>query len=189
MSLVSTGRNDSACRTIDQLSTFLRTSLDSDPLQPVSLRKEIETLKLYLEIEQTRFVDRLKLEFDVAPAALDVKVPSLLLQPLAENAVKHAIAPSVDGGSIRVTAAVKNEWLEVAVEDSGPGIDDLENAVPVAGGVGWRNTRDRLRTIYGDQYQIVLEHAEPSGLRVVLRVPLERQAGASEAQAAEPAYG
>ncbi len=172
-SLIKTGRSESASKTIDQLSSFLRKSLDSDPLQAVTLEQEIETLRLYLEIEQTRFADRLKLEFDIDDDALTVGVPSLLLQPLAENAIKHAIAPAIDGGTIRVTASLTRDYLELAIEDSGSGSDRDDDSLDPQGGVGLSNTRDRLQTIYGGQYKIKLEPGQLGGLRVVLQIPQE----------------
>jgi sensor histidine kinase YesM len=172
-SLVNSDNRDRACAVIDKLSTFMRRSLDSDPLTPVSVSQEIETLKLYLEIEQVRFVDRLKLEFYIDEDASRLLVPSLLLQPIAENAIKHAIAPLVAGGTIRVSASVRGEQLELVVEDTGPGIVVLgANELP-ANGVGLRNTWDRLTAIFGDQFSIRLEPASPSGLRVRLRIPAQ----------------
>jgi sensor histidine kinase YesM len=184
-SLVSTGRNDRACNTIDQLSTFLRKSLDSDPLQPVTLRKELETLRLYLEIEQTRFVDRLQLRFDVDDAAHDVKLHNLLLQPIAENAIKHAIAPSVDGGTITVRGSIQGDMLEIHIEDTGPGL--AEN--PSGGGVGLRNTQERLQTTYGDRFSLEMQSVVPTGLRVVLRVPAETGEGSAPESLVRAAHG
>ena len=184
-SLVSTGKNDRACNTIDQLSTFLRKSLDSDPLQPVTLRKELETLRLYLEIEQTRFVDRLQLRFEVDAAAQDVKLPNLLLQPIAENAIKHAIAPSVDGGMITVRGSIQGDMLEIHVEDTGPGLAEP----PSSGGVGLRNTQERLQTTYGDRFSLEMQSVVPTGLRVVLRVPAETGEDSAPEALARAAHG
>jgi sensor histidine kinase YesM len=172
-SLVSTGKNDRACNTIDQLSTFLRKSLDSDPLQPVTLEKELETLRLYLEIEQTRFADRLRLKFDVDEAALGVMLPNLLLQPIAENAIKHAIATSVDGGTITVRCALQGDMLEIEIEDTGPGLAKEASS----NGVGLNNTRERLQTTYGDRFSLDMQPVTPTGLRVVMRVPAETNRG------------
>jgi sensor histidine kinase YesM len=170
-SLVNSNNGDRACTVIDKLSTFMRRSLDSDPLTPVTVSKEIETLKLYLEIEQVRFADRLQLEFEIDEEASRLLVPSLLLQPIAENAIKHAIAPLVGGGTIRIKASVLDEQLELIVEDTGPGIAGLgENELPT-NGVGLRNTWERLTTIFGDEFSVRLEPASPSGLRVRLRLP------------------
>ena len=173
-SLINSGRNSGAMKTIDQLSVFLRTSLDSDPKQPVTLRQEIETLQLYLGIEQTRFVDRLKLEFEVAEDTLDCMVPGLLLQPLAENAIKHAIAPSADGGTIRVIASLVGDRLNVLVEDTGPGIEGLQSGTQLKTGIGLKNTRKRLDALYGDGYEVTLEQVVPHGLRVLLWLPIDR---------------
>ena len=121
------------------------------------------------EIEQTRFVDRLQLRFEVDAAAQDVKLPNLLLQPIAENAIKHAIAPSVDGGMITVRGSIQGDMLEIHVEDTGPGLAEP----PSSGGVGLRNTQERLQTTYGDRFSLEMQSVVPTGLRVVLRVPAE----------------
>ena len=159
---------------IVQLSDFLRYSLDNDPIKRVSLEQELDALRLYLNIEQTRFGDRLELEFNIQPEASAVLVPSLILQPIIENAIKHAIAPTEAGGKLTITAKLDGEFVEIAVADTGPGLDDLEieqNSV----GVGLRNTIDRLYEFYGENYKFRLELAKPSGLNVIMRLPLEKQ--------------
>ena len=170
-SLVHSGRAESASEMIDQLGDFLRASLTSDPLQTVSVRAEAETLRLYLAIEQTRFVDRLKVEFDIDDDVLGLRVPSMILQPLAENAIKHAIAPREEGGSIRVRAFASDGRLQLSIEDDGPGLSVTDEA-PLGTGVGLNNTRDRLHTLYDDQFDFRLESAEPSGTKVVISIPV-----------------
>jgi sensor histidine kinase YesM len=170
-SLINSGRNETACKMIDQLSAFLRRSLDRDPLQTVSLDTEIQALRLYLEIEQTRFADRLNVEFEIDSAALDTRVPSLILQPLAENSIKHAIGPKEDGGTIRVRAAVVDDILELDVEDDGPGFSSIDRE-KTGIGVGLRNTKERLRTIYGDDFEFSVTEISPSGACVQIRIPV-----------------
>lgn len=169
-SLVNSGRNDSAARMIDQLSSFLRKSLDRDPLQTVSLDTELEALQLYLDIEQTRFADRLQIEFEISDEARKEKVPSLILQPLAENAIKYAIAASEDGGTIRIVACMDDQTLELAVEDDGPGFS-MSDTKQQGTGVGLRNTQERLHNIYGDSFELSVTEAEPCGARVMIRIP------------------
>ena len=159
---------------IVQLSDFLRYSLDNDPIQRVSLHEELKALKLYLNIEQTRFGSRLELEFDVTPAAEAVKIPSLILQPLVENAIKYAIAPMEQGGKITVLARVDGAFLELEMIDSGSETILPDPQMP-SPGVGLRNTIDRLHTFYGDDYSFRLENTDNKGTRVYMRLPLEKQ--------------
>jgi sensor histidine kinase YesM len=177
-SLVHSGRAGSASEMIDQLSEFLRASLTNDPLQMVSVHAEIETLRLYLAIEQTRFVDRLRVEFDIDDDALGLRVPSMILQPLAENAIKHAIAPREEGGTIRVKALTSEGQLQLCIEDDGPGFSASNND-SLGAGVGLNNTRDRLHTLYDDQFDFRLESAEPSGARVVICIPVSATSAAT----------
>jgi sensor histidine kinase YesM len=172
--LVQVKKSSTANSMIVQLSDFLRYSLDNDPIKRVSLEQELDALKMYLNIEQTRFGDRLQLEFDIQPEANAVLVPSLILQPLIENAIKYAVAPMEAGGKLTIAARLNAGFLEVDIADTGPGLENLaveQNSV----GVGLRNTIDRLHEFYGDNYKFRLEHASPSGLKVCMRLPLEKQ--------------
>jgi signal transduction histidine kinase len=173
--LVKIKKTSMANSMIVQLSDFLRYSLDTDPVKRVSLEKELEALKLYLNIEKTRFGDRLEMKFDIEPLANNVLVPSLILQPLIENAVKYAIAPTETGGVISISARLDGQHLVVEIADTGPGIKDVTDELQ-SRGIGLRNTVDRLQEFYGDSYSFKLERAEPQGLKVYLRLPLEKQA-------------
>ena len=173
--LVKIKKTSMANSMIVQLSDFLRYSLDTDPVKRVSLEKELEALKLYLNIEKTRFGDRLEMKFDIEPPANNVLVPSLILQPLIENAVKYAIAPTETGGVISISARLDGQHLVVEIADTGPGIKDVTDELQ-SRGIGLRNTVDRLHEFYGDSYSFRLERAEPQGLKVYLRLPLEKQA-------------
>jgi len=156
-----------------QLSSFLRYSLDNDAFQSVPLDKEVDALRLYLNIEQTRFGDRLELEFDIDPEARSVLVPSLILQPLAENAIKHAIAQAENGGKISIAANLENEHLIIRMADTGSGLASTSDSKP--SGVGLRNTLDRLDEFYGDTYTFSLENSANGGLQVYMKLPLEKQ--------------
>ena len=162
---------------IVQLSDFLRYSLDNDPIRRVSLKDELNALKLYLDIEKTRFGDRLQLEFRADPSAENVRIPSLILQPLAENAIKYAIAPMEEGGKITVIARLDEEYLVIEMIDTGPGVE-VESTSDFHTGVGLRNTVDRLHEFYAADYSFRLELAESQGTRVYMRLPLEKQGGA-----------
>lgn len=160
---------------VTRLSRFLRYSLDNDPRLKVSVAEEIKALQLYLDIEQVRFGDRLRLYFDVAPDASDALMPSLLLQPLVENAVKYAIASSPGGGSIAVSARVFGNDLLLSVADDGPGLDLRNGRAPKGGGVGITNCRERLRTLYGDDQSFRLSATDPHGLTISIRLPLDKE--------------
>ncbi|WP_417464669.1 sensor histidine kinase [Kordiimonas sp.] len=161
---------------LTKLSSFLRFTLVNQPTQRISLDQELYALGLYLDIENVRFGDRLKVDFDISETAKTALIPSLLLQPLIENAIKYAIAPSIEGGTIRVNADVKDGKLVVLLEDDGPGLADLENIVSQSGsGVGIVNTKERLLQIYGPNHRFVLTNLEPSGLGIRIEIPCERE--------------
>ncbi len=169
---------DHANQMVTRLSRFLRYSLDNDPMQRVSLDQELAALHLYLEIEQVRFDERLKIETDIEALARRALIPSLLLQPIVENAIKYAIAPSERGGTIRITANVRGAQLHIAVIDNGPGL--AEPAAVNGGtshaasrGVGLVNTRQRLEEIYPRNHSFSMTNMTPQGLNVCVRIPFE----------------
>lgn len=167
--------NATANRMVGSLSAFLRHSLDADPMQRVSLRQELEAINLYLGIEKLRFADRLRLSVEVAPDAYAAAVPSLILQPLVENAIKYAVAKRVEGGEIGVLARVDGDALEIILRDDGPGFADVApDGLPAGRGVGLRNARERLRVLFGERASFVLRNRAPRGAEVVLRLPFER---------------
>jgi LytS/YehU family sensor histidine kinase len=169
--LILDNQNHTANQTVMRLSEFLRYTLDQDPMKKVTLRQEIEAMNLYLTTEKLRFGDRLQLEYSVEDAALDALVPSLLLQPLIENAVKYAVSPSEKGGAIRIEGRTRGSMLELAVADDGPGLN--AKAIPGSGrGVGLRNTRERLAVLYEGRHRFVTIDNKP-GLRIELGLPLE----------------
>jgi signal transduction histidine kinase len=169
--LILDGENRTANQAVMRLSEFLRYTLDQDPMKKVTLRQEIEAMNLYLTTEKLRFGERLRLEFAIEERALEALVPSLLLQPLIENAVKYAVSPSERGGTIRVEGRARGSMLELVVADDGPGINT--GAAPGAGrGVGLRNIRERLATLYEDRHRFANLDNKP-GLRIELGLPLE----------------
>jgi two-component system LytT family sensor kinase len=169
--LILDSENRTANQAVMRLSEFLRYTLDQDPMKKVTLRQEIEAMNLYLTTEKLRFGDRLHLEFAVEERALEALVPSLLLQPLIENAVKFAVSPSERGGTVRIEGRARGSMLELVVADDGPGLNT--GAAPGAGrGVGLRNTRERLAVLYGDNHRFVALDNKP-GLRIELGLPLE----------------
>jgi signal transduction histidine kinase len=190
--LVRGGETAKAGRTLRLLSDLLRSSFKGADVQMVPLREEIDLVERYLEIEQVRFSDRLRVEIDVDPAASEVPVPYLLLQPLVENAVRHGIAPHAEAGAVRVTAAPVpgggGDQIELTVADSGPGFPSTDPEVlGEDDGVGLSNTRRRLQTLYGDRHTFELGTAAEGGARVTLRLPMHPDATALEAAEASPA--
>jgi sensor histidine kinase YesM len=168
--LVKVHESTKAHEMIVQLSKFLRYSLDNDPIHRVSLRQEIEAVTQYLNIERTRFGRRLQLEFDIPADCQSIDVPSLILQPLVENAIKYGIAPAENGGTISINASLNNGYLTIDVIDTGPGIDKKHDIVKSAG-IGLKNTDERLKQFYQDDYELLLDNTDEGGLCVRLRVP------------------
>lgn len=172
--LVLTRENDTAEKMVTRLSDFLRYSLYKDPIKKVPLQQEISAARLYLEIEKVRFSERLKVTFEVSEDACQALVPSLILQPLIENAIKYAVATQVDGGHIAITAKKFGHDLLLEVADNGPGVP-LDGGLPKSehSGVGLVNTRERLAALYDHNFSLVLTHNEPQGLKVNIRIPYE----------------
>jgi two-component sensor histidine kinase len=160
-----------ANRMVTKLSSFLRYSLDNDPMQKITLQQELKALQLYLDIEKVRFEERLSLNLDIEEPAKDALIPSLLLQPLIENAIKYGIARAEGGGHLVISAKVFAGDLLLELSDDGPGCDLVDGQVPESNGVGLSNTRERLATIYGSEHSIRLSQTEPHGLTICIRIP------------------
>ena len=171
--LILEKQTDLANRMVSRLSSFLRYSLDNDPMQKITLAQELKALKLYLDIEKVRFEDQLGIHLDIQKEAESALIPSLLLQPLVENAIKYAIARSEDGGNLRIAARVFAGDLLLEVADDGPGVELVDGQIPGANGVGLRNTRERLQELYGQEHSFRLGQVEPHGLVINIRVPFE----------------
>ena len=170
--LVRVKESNKAHEMIVQLSKFLRYSLDNDPVHKVSLRQEIEATRQYLNIERTRFGSRLKLNFDVPSYCESIDVPSLILQPLVENAIKYGIAPYESGGQISIVATTEGPYLFIKVIDTGPGIKGEKISIKSAG-IGLTNTDERLKQFYSDDYELRLDNTSDGGLCVTLKIPSE----------------
>ena len=169
--LILDGQGKVANLAIGRLSDFLRYTLDQDPMKKVTLRQEIDALNLYLGIEHLRFGDRLRMEFDVDEAVTQAMVPSLVLQPLVENSLKYAVAPREEGGRLRVEAREQEGKLLLVVQDDGPGLP-VGVELGAGRGVGFRNTRERLAVLYGDQQKLAVRFSRP-GLRLEITMPFE----------------
>jgi len=172
--LILDGSNKTANQAVTRLSDFLRYTLDNDPMSRVTLGSELDALDLYLEIEKVRFGDRLIVEKDIDDHAKNALVPSLILQPLIENAIKYAISPMEEGGALRITARVQQSTLILQLSDTGPGLGNGNNGQK-SSGVGLKNTRERLQQLYGDAQAFTLAPNEPTGLTVTINIPFEER--------------
>ena len=170
--LILDGANETANQAVSRLSDFLRYTLDNDPMSRVTLGSELAAIDLYLEIEKVRFGDRLIIEKSIEAKAQDALVPSLILQPMIENAIKYAITPSEEGGTLRISARVQRETLILQLSDTGPGLGNGNNGQK-SSGVGLKNTRERLQQLYGDNQAFTLAPNEPTGLRITINIPFE----------------
>ncbi len=169
--LILDGRREQANGMVGALSGFLRYSLESDPEQKVTLATEIRAAKRYLAIEQVRFGDRLKVGIAVPADVADARVPSLILQPLIENAVKYAVSRNEEGGTIEIAANRDSAMLEISVTDDGPGSSNYRPNKGEGGGVGLVNTRERLRVLYGANHVFTIRKLQPHGTVARLRFP------------------
>jgi two-component system LytT family sensor kinase len=156
---------------ISLLSDLFRKTLETSDLQEVPLKDELDLLEIFLEIQQNRFKDRLKVRWAIDPETLDLPVPNLILQPIVENAVRHGIATQTQIGAISISSEIGNGTLIIRVQDSGPGFSgDREDLF--ASGFGLRNCRDRLDRLYGKDYRLTLDNAPQGGALVSLEIPL-----------------
>jgi two-component sensor histidine kinase len=173
--LIKLGDQDQGKNMVSKLAKFLRYSLNDDNEQLVSLSQELDTLNLYLDIEKVRFGERLNVEIDVEPAASLCLVPSFILQPLVENAIKYAILEQESGGTINITAIVRKEQLILTVSDNGPGADLINGQLPSPSGIGLCNTQQRLETLFAQQYTFSLNNLIPHGLQILMSLPYQKR--------------
>jgi signal transduction histidine kinase len=173
-SLVESGRNAQAGAMIEKLSDFLRSSLNSDGKTFSTLEEELTTVEAYLEIETVRFGERLHVQYDVARDIGHALVPSFILQPLIENAIKHAVAPAMHIVTLRVSARADADELRITIEDDGPGRLPDPAPRPRGAGVGLINVRERLSLLYGSAGQLATNPTD-EGYTASLRMPLSLQ--------------
>jgi sensor histidine kinase YesM len=186
---------------LTRLSHFLRHTLITKPGSLVTLEQEIETLQLYLDIERMRFEERLRTSFEIEDAAMKAVLPSMLLQPLIENAIKYAVSQLVEGAEITVKAEVVGPRLRIKVEDTGPGEQEMQQqqvidntsqvgGQPVSTGVGLANIRERLQQAYGEEHIFTTRSLPGGGYQVVIEIPYQRvRESASEPEVASNAAG
>ncbi len=169
--LVLLKQTEPANAMLSRLSAFLRYTLVNEPTAEVTLAQEVDTLKLYLEIEKMRFEERLRVRFDVDPRVSEARLPSLLLQPIIENAIKYAVTPSEEGADIVLTAHLVGQIVRITVSDSGGGLNPDMSVTTVSTGVGLANIRDRLRQAYGDRHRFETRSAPGGGFTVTIEIP------------------
>jgi two-component system, LytTR family, sensor kinase len=165
-----------ACKTVEQLSDLLRLSFESGNEQEVTLRREMEFLEGYLEIQKTRLRDRLNVHLHLDPGTLDALVPNMILQPLVENAVKYGIASRHTPGNIEIRAEELGSVLRLAITDDGPGLSQERLDQP-GKGLGIANTRARLQQLYGKAHRFSLNAPVGGGMQVRLEIPFRLQEG------------
>jgi two-component system, LytTR family, sensor kinase len=163
---------EAADRMVARLSDLLRLTIEGIGVQEVPLAKEIDFLKRYLEIEQTRFADRLTIDMQIAPETLAARTPYLILQPLVENAIRHGIAPRSQPGRVAVCAQRENGFLVLEVSDNGAGLAPGLSA-PAREGVGLSSTRARLEKLYGDRQRLEMKNGPSGGFVVTLTFPFQ----------------
>ena len=170
--LVLLKQTERANAMLSRLSSFLRYTLANEPTAQVTLVQEVETLKLYLEIEKMRFEDRLRPHFKIDGETIGVRLPSLLLQPLIENAIKYAVTPAENGADIWITARREGRAVRIEVADSGPG----EGGAPIdaqSTGLGLANIQERLAQAYGPAHGYSTRANERGGFSVIIEIPLD----------------
>ena len=184
--LVLLKQTEPANAMLTRLSAFLRYTLANEPTGRVTVSQEIDTLKLYLEIERMRFEERLRTTFNIEEASRPALLPSLLLQPLVENAIKYAVSPQESGAEITIATQLVGPMLRITVSDTGPGLQSsaTENRLSgvtfdggelVSTGVGLANTRDRLAQAYGERHRFEVSDAPEGGFAVLIEIPFEKR--------------
>lgn len=176
--LVLLKQTEPANAMLSRLSAFLRYTLANEPTAQVTLAQEIETLKLYLDIEKMRFEERLRAHFSIDPAVSAARLPSLLLQPLVENAIKYAVTPLEDGADITIAAQLIGQTVRISVSDtgeplSGDATDPTTGFATESTGVGLANIRDRLAQAFGEQQRFDITSGDEGGFTVVIEFPFQ----------------
>jgi len=163
--------NDKANEMLDMLCEFFRYTLDKNDKSNTSLKKEIELLDLYLSIEKVRFGQRLTIKMDICSSVLNAQVPSMLLQPLVENAIKFAIEPNKLPGTIMIVAKQQDDRLILKIIDDGEGIKTKSKT---GFGIGLSNTKARLDTMFNSNYEINISQSDNKGTEVCISIPFEK---------------
>lgn len=187
--LVLLKQTEQANAMLSRLSSFLRFTLINEAAAKVSLAQEVETLKLYLDIEKMRFEERLRTSFFIDDNVSEALVPSLLLQPLVENAIKYAVTPQEEGADIAVDARRVGDRVRIIVSDTGPGLQASLPDPKLSTGVGMANTRERLLQAYGEDQRFDSYTRSGGGFEVVIEFPYQAKNSGGETQAIEAVGG
>jgi sensor histidine kinase YesM len=171
--LVLLKQTERANTMLSRLSSFLRYTLANEATANVTLQQEVETLKLYLEIEKMRFEDRLRPIFDIDVRVEKARLPSLLLQPLVENAIKYAVTPKEEGAEICVSARLAGDRVQIAVSDTGPGLHEMKARPSLSTGVGLANIRERLAQAFGPDHSFEVRSRPTGGFEVEIEIPFQ----------------
>ncbi|MBC2670002.1 sensor histidine kinase [Novosphingobium piscinae] len=192
--LVLLKQTEPANAMLTRLSAFLRYTLINEPSGRVTVAQEVETLQLYLDIERMRFEERLRTTFHIDEPTRPALLPSLLLQPLVENAIKYAVSPQESGAEITIATQLIGAMLRITVSDTGPGLQNgatdnrlsgvtFDGGETVSTGVGLANIRDRLIQAYGESHRFEIMDSPEGGFAVVIEIPFERREGGGDVAA------
>ena len=173
--LVLEGNAPAATRMLARIGELLRTTLDNDASPEIPLSQEIAFIEQYLSIEQTRLGHRLRVDMAISQETLNAVIPTMLLQPLVENAVRHGVAPLVEGGTIAIKSILHGDRLLMTIRNCGPRTNrpPAPNGKP-SKGIGLANTAERLRTLYGDNQQFLLRSHDTGGYEVAIEIPFRK---------------
>lgn len=156
-----------------KLCDLLRKTFATSDLREIPLKEELEFIKIYLDIQKARFKERLQVEFDIDPQAQNILIPSLILQPIVENAIKHGIEAVAAGGTITVEARIKGSELRLQVKDTGPGIK-MKRALLFEQGFGLKNTRIRLNSLYDKEDPVIISNGADGGTVFTIYIPVKK---------------
>jgi signal transduction histidine kinase len=180
---------EAADEMVARLSELLRMSLDNMNEHEITLKREMEFMEGYLAIQQTRFRDRLRVCVSIDPRSLDAMVPTMILQPLVENAVRHGVASRSTAGKVEIRSELRDDRLRLEVCDNGPGPDEGRTYLPTTKGRGLANTRARLDQLYGASHQFSFRKPAGGGTIVIMDIPARMKSGtAREVRESRPPY-
>jgi LytS/YehU family sensor histidine kinase len=175
--LVLEGNVPAATRMLAQIGELLRTTLDNDFSPEIPLSQELAFVEQYLAIEQNRLGGRLRVDMAISQDTLDAVVPSMLLQPLVENAVRHGVSPVIEGGTIAIESMIYKDCLVMTIRNSGPRTTGTSTQSDTPSkGIGLTNTAERLRTLYGDKQRLSLRSPDAGGYEVTIELPFRKAA-------------
>ena len=185
--LVLAGKTTEATRMLAQIGELLRTTLDSGASPEIPLSQELAFIDQYLAIEQTRLGNRLRVQTSISPDSFEAAVPTMLLQPLVENAVRHGIAPSIGGGTVEIKSVVRDGRLRIGIKNSAVETEGLDSQKAGASkGIGLANTAERLKVLYGDAHRLELQSSGERDWQVEIEIPLQRIAPSDEERVCAP---